>query len=532
MACTCAPGKPMCNSCLQPIEVRNAIAAGPTQNKNGEFTLAQVEVFEKQFKDNIVNDVQGSPIVEAVRKYPDFYDSLSTINNDFLKRPYIVQLLPDYAVLSHRLTKGPLSALEFADFINQSNYTPASAITSANAKGPRFVDELNSYYNGDFADSVLGGFCSIFNSIFGAIDSFFNILESIDSAIQDVFRLLTKIKNIKDEVIAAFEQIKVKALIEAIKNKIAEMIEGAIKKVCQSIANFDVESITGPLPAPTPAQVKIAEQVEEKKSNLQNICGEDNAKKIKDKIQSLIDYAVGLFANPSLEEIMMLISRICAMATGIEGLFKSLKDPLNDFSNRYDEVFNTLSNASNRVTGEAIRGGAIRVPMSERLSQINIARELWEGAGNVPSLTLDEVTGLPSWEEIKDNNHPTFRIEGGWVTNMVPAHEGWTKLDMRVKVYLLRLHAKMIDEGLLNGPLTINSGFRSVAYNRAVDGADQSQHLNGFAADLKWSGFRSTGEDINEFVKLARSVGFKGIGYYNNFIHVDLGPLRSWDRRG
>lgn len=530
MACTCQPGKALCASCLQTVYERNAVPTGPLSNPSGEYTLAQVDVFEKQFTNNIVEDIRGSALSEYSKRYPDFYDTVQKINSDFLQRPVIKQQLPNYPVLNKRLEKGAITPLEFAAFIKDQNYTPATAITSSNAQGSRFLGELEDYYNGDFATSVMGGFCSLFGSIFAAVDAFFDMIGQIDGLVQDVLGFITKIKNVKNELLAAFEAIKVKALIEAIKEKIGQMVEGAIKKVCQSIANFNVEAITGPLPVATPAQIKVAEQAEEKKTDLQQICGEENAKRIKEKIQALINYAVGLFANPSVEEILALIARICAMAAGIEGLFQKLKDPLSDFANRYDEVFNSLSNASNRVTGEAIRAGAIRPVETIRQRLINTAKELWEDAGNIKEPTLEELKNLPSWEQIKEN-HDKLRIQGGWVTKMEPPHEGWTKMNLVVKVMIMRLQEAAKKEGIIDGHLILNSGFRSQQYNTKVGGAKQSQHLQGNACDLTWPGFSPRSEKLLKFVQLARKEGFRGIGYYNSFIHLDIGPERSWDRR-
>jgi hypothetical protein len=530
MACTCQPGKGLCTSCLQSVYERNKVADQPT-SQNGEFTTAQIAAFEKAFQENIVNDINTSPLVVASKRYPDFYDTVQKINNDFLQRDYIQNQLPDYPVLNKRLEKGLITPLEWAAFLKDQNYSPATAIASSNAQGSRFLRELEYYYNGDFADSVLGGFCGLFNSIYAAVDAFFDILGAIDGFVQDVFAFINRIKNIKNELLAAFEAIKVKALIEAIKEKVGEMVEKAIQKVCQSIANFDIEAFTGPLPMPTPAQKQMATKVEEEKSALQEICGEDNAKRIKEKIQALIDYAVGLFANPSLEEIMALISRICAMAAGIEGLFKQLKDPLNNFADRYEEVFNTLSNASNRVTGEAIRAGAIRFTEERRQEMINNAMELWEAAGNVSPITLEEIKGVPSWEQIKDNTHDKIRIQGGWTVNMRPASDGWNMLNMDVKVLLMRLQKEAKNQGLVKNHLIVNSAFRSQQYNTAVGGAKQSQHMQGNAVDLTWPGFSPRSPELTEFVNLARRTGFRGIGFYNSFVHVDIGPERSWDKR-
>ena len=528
MACTCRPGKSLCRSCLNQTTTPYV---GSAVNGNGQYTTHQINLFQKQFETTIAADLQLNPLSAAISKYgsESFYGAVTKINNDFLKREFIVKKLPEYEVLSARLERGDITALEFASFMKDSSYTPSTVLVSANAQGPRFLKELDDYYNGDFSTSVLGGFCSLFANIFGAINGFFDLIDSVQGLVNDVFELINKIKNIENLLLAAWEKLKVKALLEAIKKKITETIEGVINKVCMSIANFNVEAITGPIT--TPVQINVAAKVEEKKSALEEVCGPENAKRILDKIQSLIDYAVSLFENPSVEEIMFLISRICALATGIEGLFKGLKGPLDDFANRYDEVFNTISNASNRITGAAIAGGAIRLSEADRQEQINKAKEIWIKSGMIAPTTMEELNNLPKWAALKAGSDARLKIAGGWVTKMTPASEGWTMLDTDVKVLVMRLQKAAKEAGITNNHLTLYSGYRSPAYNKAVGGVKSSQHMSGFAADLTWSGFRGYSVETSRFINIARSIGFRGIGIYNGFVHVDIGPERQWDKR-
>ena len=528
MACTCKPGKVLCRSCLNKTStpyVGNAV------NGNGEYTTHQIDVFQKQFENTIAADVQQNPLTAAVSKHgsKSFYNSVTEINSDFLERNFIVEKLPEYKVLHKRLEYGKITALEFATFMRNSNYTPSTVLVSANANGPRFLNELDDYYNGDFADSVLGGFCSLFDNIFDAIDGFFSIIGSLNDNIQDALTFIAKIKNIKDPLQAVFDAIKVKALIESIKTMITETIKKTITAVCMSISNFNVEAITGPVTSPI--QTNIIGKMEAKKTALQTICGKEEAKKIVDKINALIDYAVGLFSNPSIEEIMFLISRICALATGIEGVIKGLKDPLDDFANRYDEVFNTIRNSSARITGEAIRAGAIRSSEENRQKQINNAKEVWEKAGNIKLSTPQEYRDLPSWSKLESGTDTRIKIQGDWVTNMTPAREGWEMLDTDLRVLIMRLQVAAKEADITQNHLYLNSGYRNPIYNAKVDGTKSSQHLSGLAVDLTWDGFRGRSIEVDRFIILARKMGFRGIGLYDRFIHVDVGPERQWDKR-
>ena len=72
----------------------------------------------------------------------------------------------------------------------------------------------------------------------------------------------------------------------------------------------------------------------------------------------------------------------------------------------------------------------------------------------------------------------------------------------------------------LGWALHINSAYRCNEHNKEVGGVDNSQHKLGRAVDIStegWSGYARY-QLVNESMKL----GFRGIGIYENFIHIDL----------
>jgi zinc D-Ala-D-Ala carboxypeptidase len=77
----------------------------------------------------------------------------------------------------------------------------------------------------------------------------------------------------------------------------------------------------------------------------------------------------------------------------------------------------------------------------------------------------------------------------------------------------------------LGKPLIVRSGYRSPSHNRAVGGAPASKHMQGTAFDIAMSN-----HDPVAFAEAARAVGFLGFGTYprSGFMHIDLGPARSW----
>ena len=79
-------------------------------------------------------------------------------------------------------------------------------------------------------------------------------------------------------------------------------------------------------------------------------------------------------------------------------------------------------------------------------------------------------------------------------------------------------------------PVNINSGCRCAKHNAspAVKGAKNSQHVKGTAADVR----KMPHLTIDEMAKFAEQAGFRGIGKYNTFIHVDVRPTPArWDYR-
>ncbi|MDB4111687.1 D-Ala-D-Ala carboxypeptidase family metallohydrolase [Yoonia sp.] len=97
----------------------------------------------------------------------------------------------------------------------------------------------------------------------------------------------------------------------------------------------------------------------------------------------------------------------------------------------------------------------------------------------------------------------------------------------------LKLHPEAMDKlqalrDRLGKPLIIRSAYRSPEHNRAVGGATRSKHMDGTAFDIAMAN-----HDPVAFEEAAREVGFLGFGYYprSAFIHIDLGPARSWRER-
>lgn len=75
-------------------------------------------------------------------------------------------------------------------------------------------------------------------------------------------------------------------------------------------------------------------------------------------------------------------------------------------------------------------------------------------------------------------------------------------------------------------PVTITSGYRCKAHNKAIGGAPLSYHLEGKAADIK---VRDT--DPAEVFNILEPLKI-GLGIYDGWVHIDVrGHRARWDKR-
>ncbi len=85
-----------------------------------------------------------------------------------------------------------------------------------------------------------------------------------------------------------------------------------------------------------------------------------------------------------------------------------------------------------------------------------------------------------------------------------------TTVDDALVAYLQRMRSHF------GQPITVNSGYRCATHNKAVGGANRSQHKSGCAADIAVRGVEPLA-----VAQYAESIGVRGIGLYDTFVHVD-----------
>ena len=78
--------------------------------------------------------------------------------------------------------------------------------------------------------------------------------------------------------------------------------------------------------------------------------------------------------------------------------------------------------------------------------------------------------------------------------------------------------------------VTPSGGYRSPEHNKAIGGAKASQHMQGRAADIVCHGMPAP--ELHALIlrlwEGGALPGLSGLGAYPNFVHVDVGRVRSW----
>lgn len=147
------------------------------------------------------------------------------------------------------------------------------------------------------------------------------------------------------------------------------------------------------------------------------------------------------------------------------------------------------------------------------------------GDGNYNTANTSPVNGVAGAQDANaetEDPSPQPSNENGQYINWLP------HVDSRVKPQVVA-NLETLSQ-TMGFQLSITSGYRSPAYNKKVGGAKKSQHVQGNAVDVVQTGL--TTAQRQQFIQAAIDAGFKGIGIYNTFTHLDISGKRAWGSNG
>lgn len=492
---------------------RNAAAIAPLPNTVASdgtllpsFAVVAFDDYSSLVSADIgLNSGNNTPINKYVRQYgrSAFDAGLVAINNTLINRETFQNNLSDYPQLETRLsTQLPFTPIEYANYMNEFLQTPFTVVNLVDSNSTLVQSQLNDFYINNFTQSAIGSFCALMPNVFAAIEGFFDLVEDAQQVFQDITDAI---------------------LIGQIKEQVLKIVDDMVSKIKGIIENLSFESIIGQIE--TFINDNIVAKFISLRAEALAFFSEENIANLKRKIENLINYAAGVFKDPSLEEIQYLVYRFCAFAGQIETAINLTKKPLDDLIRDYQDTYNTLRSWGRVSVSEAVvNGAAIRLSDADRQEEINNGREeeqrqpLSPPAG-ITSEERNDVQNL-TWENLLRDGRFEIPVgsnlswgNGGFQSERI----GWDNTSYNTKIALIRL------QRLFGRRLRITSAYRSEAVNneliRRGEGASpRSWHLTGRALDIQWAGFPS---DKDEFLRIAEeNCGFRERLSYDSFVHV------------
>lgn len=439
-----------------------------------------------------------------------------------------------YPNINARLEIAPyITPAETQLLITQNLLVPALFNSYLVQSDPTILNLLEIYFASDsVTENSAGSFCSIVSSVYALYDPLMDIMSDI-SSFSDTLQ----------DKLSSISEISVSAVLATIKDKLVGIIDTMVAQVMERIKKYTTQFIETYASNVQP----IYNRIDRLKNDIQSTLSDNNITDLKNKVSGLIGFAASLFENIGVEEVMFLVLRFCGLMGNIENSFNALTSPLEMIQDNYQSTVNKLISSSNLATSGAIAAGATRYQAQELNAGFIMARDTyrgyiggatgaggnytfndspngvrsWVGDGTPPGgrdlrarsfkivpPTSEELDALPTWEDIQSGSD-------FWSFSSGMGRYGYIYAQTLEKVMLLRVRRKW------GRKFNINSGFRSISYNSTLRGASQTSiHLSGQAWDI--------GVVSENFVNIARSEGFGGIGRYSSFTHIDSGPVKSW----
>jgi hypothetical protein len=136
---------------------------------------------------------------------------------------------------------------------------------------------------------------------------------------------------------------------------------------------------------------------------------------------------------------------------------------------------------------------------------------------------MDTVEGFKKKPELEDVQQKADPSSGrDMLATASGQHAGYDPTGMSEAA--TAAYGKLVDA--YGQPLAINSAYRDPEKNEEVGGAKGSQHTHGNAYDVDVSNMPH--DERLALADLAWDSGFRGIGFYDNSMHFDVGDPRSW----
>ena len=450
--------------------------------------------------------------------------------------------ISDYNTLSDRHSQGPLTFVEIADFIVSNNqdidgifsavgeWSPAVMGDNLSAPIDSYLGDLDYYLNTNLGKSISSGLCGAFTNIFAQLGGLFTLISTAQELIADIKNLAEK------DPVKLAKSLTLTAVLKKIKDTVLEIVDKVIAQLMKQVQGV-IDSVVGMAGELKCAAQSAFNHIQQAADQIKEFFDEVNKDGLKKSLEKFMAKMVAQFERLTAENVALMMFRFCQLTEIIQSLLTAPVDGIKKLASALTIEQAALKSAGLVETKKAVEAGALRISTDEREKAIAAANEkineeapslaeVADGAsGNFECPTCPNKEEMEQVAALDENGIPgkfTFEpqvinqndFEGKYLKGA-----GYKKVQKDVYYKLLRTIAQTGTE------VKINSAYRSAGKNASVGGASLSKHMTGDAIDVRVTGDY---KKRAEFVVAASRAGFKGIGVYSTFIHLDIAGRRAW----
>jgi len=473
--------------------------------------------------------------------------------------------LTPYPVLKNRFDQFPITYVETADFvlanqINTSTIYPVIRDYNPDISMPvqfdSFLSDFDFHLDANIGATISGGLCGQFGNIFSKLLGIFTLIDTAKGLIDDI-KNLSELDPLKKAKSLSLQQILV-----SLKKSIVKVVKKLVKKVKKQIEAMVASAVATITDIKVSAQ-RLYTKLKKMADDISEFFEDASIESFLDRIEKFIANTSSQFERLTIENVALLMFRFCQFTELLQSLLMGPAKALTALAETIAVESLIAKNASLKETKAAVEAGATRVPQEVRLSTKSSAIEninskgadfslddvVNSGAGVTGTVTSPVQTQVPDttvttrsvtnrtnrvenpeqfdWQTPREATSDELNEISGITSAGIPSRfkfesgivsgNRWQRVEPIVWAKLIRVCEES------GKSFTVNSAFRSKAYNRSVGGAKDSIHMSGYAIDIQ------VGAADREAVFLAaQRAGFTGVGIYSTFMHLDCGPRRMW----
>ena len=342
-----------------------------------------------------------------------------------------VEDLSGFPTLSNRFGQTPLTYTEIAAYVLDNNVDASNLLNEFknynNVNGPSatittFFDELDFFYNQNFGKTISEGACGEFANALTELAAAFTLLNTV---VDKLSGLNLKDLDLKKQAIALAQKLKIDAIAASIQETIEKIVEKIKRKVLQA-----TKSIIPQLKKMGCAKKALFKKIRREIDQINDFFSEENIQNIKDSIEKFISEMVANFERMTLENVMLMMYKLCQFTETIQSILSGPGDKLNRIVEATAIELKSLQTLGLINTKEAVKAGAPRVSSDERAKKISDAKK-----------KLDVTDPCPTPDEIQMISEISDAGLGPYITfsSSVVSNKEWQDIDNSVWSKLIRI---------------------------------------------------------------------------------------------